>query len=152
MTEQPPPRNHWPGADSHVRKALKFIAQKGAVTTEQLVEWDAKHGRRLFCWDDAEAGAQYRLQQAVWFLNRFRARFEGMRVRAFIHLRENVEGGIDRDAYYTVATISENPAMREQVVQDITRRMTSLAGELKMWRLDEAERAGLFERLARAME
>jgi hypothetical protein len=152
MTDQAPPMNHWSKNLPHVRKALQFIARKGAVTSEQLVEWDHGHGRRLFLWDDAKAGSEFRLHQAILFLNRFRAKFEGMRVRAFIHLRENVEAGIDQNAYYTVETISQNPGMREQVIQDITKRMASLASELKMWNLNEAERAALFERLEQAME
>lgn len=144
--------DRWQRISTDVRKALKFIKGKGAVTAEQLVEWDATHGRRLFTWDDEEAASEWRLQEARFFLNRFRRQFEGMRVRAFIHVREDAEAGIDRDAYYTVETISNHTGMRDQVVADISGRMTRLAGELKLWRLTIDERAALFARLAQAME
>ena len=84
--------------------------------------------------------------------NQFRARFDGMRVRAFIHVRQDDEAGIDRDAYYTVESISQHAGMREQVVGDLTRRMKSTARELKMWGLSEEERAVLFRDLALAMD
>ena len=142
----------WGQNTTHVRKALKFIRNKGVVTAEQLVEWDASHGRRLFDWNNAEAGKQWRVHQARLFMNSFRAQFEGMRVRAIIHVDEDEEQGIDRGGYYPVEAISEHQGMRDQVVGDISRRMTVLASELKMWRLSEPERTALFERLRAAME
>ena len=141
------------GTDSlFVRKALEFIMTKGAVTAEQLVEWDATHGRRLFTWDNAEAADSYRIHEARLFLNSFRAKFDGMRVRAFTHVQEDKDQGIDKSAYYTVEVISKHSGMRAQVVSDITRRMAVLASELKMWKLSEAERADLFRRLREAIE
>ena len=141
----------WSGNTPHVRKALKFIRSKGAVTAEQLVEWDDRHGRRLFTWDEPDAAREWRLQEARFFLNRFRVKFEGMRVRAFIHIREDEEQGIEKDAYYTVASISGHPGMREQVLSDIERRMVSLAAELALWKLTPDERAALLARLEQAM-
>lgn len=135
-----------------VRKALKFIRASRAITADQLVKWDATHGRRLFTWTDPKAAELYRLHEARLFLNRFRAHFEGMRVRAFIHIREDEERGIEEDAYFTVEAISADLGMREQVVEDITRRMASLAGELRMWKLVAEEREKLFAKLREAME
>ena len=141
------------GTDSlFVRKALKFIKTKGAVTAEQLVEWDATHGRRLFTWDNADAADSYRIHEARLFLNSFRAKFDGMRVRAFTHVQEDETAGIEKSAYYTVETISKHPGMRAQVVSDITRRMAMLASELKMWKLSDTEREALFERLRKELE
>ena len=135
----------------HVRKAIAFVRKRGRVTAEELVTWDRDHGRRLFNWDDPDAAEEWRRQQARMFLNRFRAKFEGMRVRAFIHVRENEEQGVKEDAYYTVESIAQHSGMREQIIGDVTRRMSSLAGELKMWRLGEAEQRALFDRLRVAM-
>ena len=141
------------GTDSlFVRKALKFIKAKGAVTAEQLVEWDATHGRRLFTWNNAEAAESYRVHEARLFLNSFRAKFDGMRVRAFTHVQEDETQGIDKTAYYSVEAISKHPGMRAQVVSDITRRMAMLASELAMWKLSEKEREALFQRLREEME
>lgn len=148
---QPDQTLRWGAATTHVRKALKFINSKGAVTADELVEWDGAHGRRLFTWDDTAAAAECRRQEARKFLNSFRAKFEGMRVRAFIHIREDEDQGIDRDAYYTVETIAHHDGMREQVVANITTRMTGLANELRLWRLSPHERDTLFTRLNEAM-
>lgn len=146
------PQSHWGINAPQVRKALKFIKNKGAVTAEQLVEWDATHGRRLFTWEEDKAATEWRLQEARFFLNRFRAQFEGMRVRAFIHVREDAEQGIDRDAYYTVETIAKHAGMRAQVLANISARMIGLASETKMWKLTDVEQDGLFGRLREAMD
>ena len=124
-SDKAPPR--WGLNTPHIRRVLKYIKSKGAVTAEQLVEWDASHGRRLFTWDEPTAAAEWRLYEARLFLNRFRAKWDGMRVRAFIHIREDEEHGIDRDAYYSVEAISQNTSMRAQVVGEITKRMANLA-------------------------
>lgn len=134
-----------------VRQALKFIKRKGQITADELVEWDRSHGAKLFTWDDPEAAWEWRRHEARLFLNRFRARFEGMRVRAFIRVREDAEQGIDRDAYYTIESIAESPGMREQVIADVSKRMENLGGELAMWKLDDAEQRALFARLRAAM-
>lgn len=134
-----------------VRAALKWLKQRGHATTEEVVAWDLQHGRRLFTWDNEKAGALRRLDEARLFLNRFRAQFEDMRVRAFIHIREDEQHGIEKDEYFTVETISQHPGMRAQVIADIIKRMANLAGELKMWKLTADERRKLFARLEAVM-
>jgi hypothetical protein len=141
----------WQKSAPHVRQALAFIKSRGSVTAADLVEWDRDHGRRLFDWNDPEAAVEWRLAQARSFLNRFRQMFEGMRVRAIIHIREDAAAGIDESAYVTIETIAQHPGMRAQVIHDITRRMRSLAAELKLWKLTPEEQADLFRRLAEAM-
>lgn len=141
----------WSRNTPHVRKALAFLKRRGNVTADELVAWDARNGRRLFDWDDPSAAGEWRKQQARMFLNRFRGKFDGMRVRAIIHVREDEENQIDKSAYYTVETISQHKGMRDQVVGDITRRMKSLASELKMWNLSHAEQGLLFDQLREAM-
>jgi hypothetical protein len=150
-TPDAPHLHRWGANTAHVRNALKFIKSKGAVTAEQLVEWDGKHGRRLFTSGTEEAARAFRLTEARSFLNSFRMKFEGMRVRAFIHIHADEDTGIDQAAYYSVETISQHVGMREQVLGSITTRMTSLASEVKMWKLTEAERASLLQRVAAAM-
>lgn len=135
----------------HVREALKYVKRRGHVTAEELVEWDRRHGRRLFNWEDPEAAEEWRKQQARLFLNRFRQQFDGMRVRAFIHVKEDADKGVERDAYYTIETIAQHRGMREQVIGDVTRRITSLSSELAMWRLSDAEQEALFARQREAM-
>jgi hypothetical protein len=143
---------NWSAHVPHVRRALAFVRRKRHVTAEELVEWDGRNGRRLFDWNNDSAADEWRRQQARTFLNRFRAQFEGMRVRAFIHVREDEQAEIERDAYFTVEAIAQHVGMREQVIGDITRRMASLASELAMWKLSDEEQADLFERLREAMK
>jgi len=142
----------WSASLPQVRQAVRFIKRRGRVTAEELVEWDARHGRRLFTWDETAAAALCRLQQAREFLNRFRAQLDGMRMRAFIHVREDEKRGVDAAAYYTVESISKHRGMREQVVADVMKRMESLASELRMWNLTRSERSALFVRLEAALD
>ncbi len=141
----------WRASTPHVRKAIAFIKRKGAVTAEDLVVWDRDHGRKLFDWNDPQAAAEWRRQQARVFLNSFRKVFEGMRVRAYIHVHEDTEAGIDASEYVTVEAIAKHEGMRAQVIDDIQRRMKMLASELRLWKLTEAEQSALFDRLAEAM-
>ena len=61
QAEQPP---RWGMESAHVQRALSWIRKQGKVTTEELVEWDRAHGRRLFTWDDAEAARIGRIEEA----------------------------------------------------------------------------------------
>jgi hypothetical protein len=141
----------WRASAPHVRKALSWIKKRGSVNADDLVAWDRDHGRRLFDWDDPHAAEDWRRHQALLFLNRFRQMFEGMRVRAFIHIHADESAGIEESAYFGVEAITQHPGMRAQVIDDITRRMRMLASELKLWKLTPAEQAALFSRLADAM-
>lgn len=143
----------WRSRSPHVRKALTHIKKRGGIiTAEELVEWDRTHGRRLFKWDDASAAEQYRLYEARLFLNSFRTMFEKMRVRGFIHIREDSQADIEKDAYVSVETITQHQGMRQQVISDIVRRIEMLASELRMWKLTPQERQQFFERLAKALD
>lgn len=53
--------------------------------------------------------------------------------------------------YFGVEAIADDPAMRAQVIDDLTRRMRMIASELRFWKLTDAEQAALFARLAEAM-
>jgi hypothetical protein len=141
----------WRASAPHVRKALLWVKKRGSVNAEDLVEWDRTHGQRLFDWNDPQAAQEWRQHQARVFLNRFRRVFEGMRVRAFIHIHEDAEAGIETSEYVNVETITRHPGMRAQVIDDITRRMKMLASELRLWKLTLEEQAELFSRLADAM-
>jgi len=137
---------------AHVRKAIAFIRKhKGGVTADELVAWDLQNGRRLFEWDDDTAAVQWRLQQARVFLNQFRGMFDKMRVRAFIHVREDADALIERSSYVSVEDIAAHPGMREQVIADIAKRMKTLASELRMWKLSSQEQADLFGQLREAL-
>lgn len=138
--------SRWGLDSSAVRKALTYIKKQGSVTSDELVEWDRTHGRRLFKWDDAEAGPLWRLHEARVFLNSFRGYFEKKRIRAFIHIDEDPEQGIDRGAYFTPEDISNHPGMRAQVIRDISKRISRLASELKLWKLSDGERDALLAR------
>lgn len=142
----------WGATAPHVKRALAFVRKKGAVTVEELVEWDRTHGRRLFTWDEAEAARLGRIEEARIFLNRFRAQFEGMRVRAFIHVDADPDRDIEESAYYTVETITKHSGMRAQVIEDISRRIARLASELKMWKLSDQERESLIARWREAIQ
>lgn len=134
-----------------VRAALKFIKRRKQVTAEELVEWDRAHGGRLFTWTDTQAAESWRLQQARLFLNSFRRQIDGMRVRSFIHVREDDNANIKESAYFTVEAIAQHAGMRAQVIRDITRRMTSLGTELSMWQLTADEQTALFDKLRAAI-
>jgi hypothetical protein len=121
------------------------------VTVDQLVTWDGTHGRHLFDWNDESAAYHHRLQQARMFLNSFRAKFEGKRVRAFIRIHPDENVDVAESTYINIAVIAKHDGMRAQVINDIRKRMASLASELKMWRLTNEEQEELFERLAEAM-
>jgi hypothetical protein len=130
---------------------IAYVKKRGSVTAEELVDWDRTHGRLVFDWDDANAAEEWRKQQARCFLNSFRRVFEGMRVRAFIHIDEDETRHIDESGYFTVENIAAHPGMREQVVEDIMRRMKMMASELRMWKLSPAEQRVLFDQLAEAI-
>ncbi len=133
----------------HVQKAIKFAngGGKKGRTPQELVQWDAAHGRRLFDWDDASAGAAHRLHQARMFMNSMRGVIDGMRVRLMVNVRKDKDAGIVRSAYREVEVVSRTPAMREQVILYITKRMETMASELRMWELSELEREALFAKL-----
>ena len=141
----------WSASAPHVRKAIAFVKARGSVTAEELVEWDGAHARRLFDWNDPTAAEHWRTHQARMFLNSFRAMFDKMRVRAFIHVHEDAEAQIEHSGYVTVEAIAGHAGMRAQVIGDIVRRMKMLASELKMWKLTTAEQAVLFDRLSDAI-
>lgn len=150
-TAVPPDQTTWKVSAPHVRKALAFIKKRGAVNADDLVAWDRDHGRRLFNWDDPAAAEEWRRQQARNFLNHFRTMFEGMRIRAHIHIHEDAEADIQQSAYFGVEAITQHAGMRAQVIDDIQRRMKMLASELKLWKLTPQEQAELFQRLSEAM-
>lgn len=141
----------WRTRSPHVRKALVFIKKRGSITAEELVEWDRTHGQSLFDWNNTSAAEDWRRHQARLFLNSFRTYFEKMRVRGFIHVREDAKANIAETAYVSVETITQHRGMREQVVADIIRRVEMLTSELRMWKLTPTERAHFFERLAKAL-
>lgn len=148
---QPDLTTTWRVSAPHVRRALAFIKKRGSVNADDLVAWDRDHGRRLFDWDDPKAAEEWRLHQARVFLCRFRAKFEGMRVRAMIHIHEDPAAGIEESAYFGIEAITQHPGMRAQVIEDLTRRMKMLASELRLWKLTPDEQAALFHRLSEAM-
>jgi hypothetical protein len=140
----------WSIEAEHVQKVLAFIRKRGArgVTAEELVEWDARHGKRLFQWDDRAAAAAWRVHQARLFLNSFRGVFDRMRVRKFIHVPGGeATGHAEGGAYLDSAVISADEKLRAWAIGDLTGRLARLASELKFWRLTEAERAAVFARM-----
>lgn len=148
-----PETRTWSVSSPHVRKVLTLIKRGRIKTPEALVEWDRDHGQRLFDWDDVTAAEWARRAQAVLFLNRFRAMFDKMRIRAIIKIREDADAitPIEESGYFGVEAIANHPGMRAQVIEDLTRRMKMLASELRFWKLSKDEQAELFQRLAAAM-
>src|SRR5262245_50500206 len=146
----------WAHDAQPVIRALRYIRSKGSCTTEQLVEWDSKHGKQLFTWDDSEGARLNRLQEARMFFNRFRLTIGQFRVRALINIRGADEEAPDGEsrvrAYYPVEEIAERPDLRALVVADLTRRMTSIARELAMWKLTSEEQKKLFDLLHQALD
>ena len=147
-------RGTWSARSPYVQKALKFVkrtAGKGDLPN-LLVDWDRRNGRKLLTWDNSAASEQWRVYEARLFLNTFRLVTPKFRVRAYISVPANALSGLEERAYLDVESISESPGLRAAVIQDITRRMKSLAAELRMWKLDEAEQRNLFAELRQAME
>lgn len=142
----------WSPKSVHVQRALKYIkAQGGEVLASDLVAWDFNHGRHLFNWDNTEAAAEWRNQQARSFLNSFRAMFNGYRVRAFINIPKDEAAGISERKYVSVERVADNKDLRDSVVNSLTRRMENIAAELKMWNLTRREQDRLFTRLRETM-
>lgn len=144
-------KSRWAGDSKSVRRALKWI-KSNKPTSEELVKWDGAHGQNLFTWHEGEAAHIGRCHEATKFMNRFRAKFEGMRVRGFIHIDEDADKDINKTGYYPVEEIAEHEGMRAQVVADITKRMANLASELKMWKLSNKEQEELFAKLRALVE
>ena len=145
METLPDSETTWAREAPHVRKAIAFIrAKKQGVTATELVAWDQAHGRKLFDWNDRTAAVLYREHQARVFLNSFAAIVDKMRVRAFIHVEADDEADIERSAYQRIEAIAVHPGMRRQVIDDLVRRMKTLASELAMWKLSPAEQDEVF--------
>lgn len=143
----------WSVTSPHVRRVLTLIKRGKIRTPEDLVTWDRDHGQRLFDWNDATAADWARRAKAVLFLNHFRAMFDKMRVRAIIHVREDMGAPdpVEESGYFAVEAIAEHPGMRAQVIADLTRRMKMLASELRFWKLTPQEQQEVLGRLAEAM-
>lgn len=136
-----------------VRKAVSFIRSRGGtVTADELVAWDAKHGRRLFNWNTEAAAADWRLYQARLFLNSFRSVIDGMRLRAYINVPAGEETGREEKAYVALSVISADQRQRAWAIKSIVRRMKVLASELRFFKLEAAERDAVIAELNEAME
>lgn len=129
----------WSVEQVSVQRAISYVRRRGSVTTEQMIEWDFKHGKSLFTWDDEEGARQNRLQEARRFLNHFDTMFKGMRARAFYHLPRDPAAGVEERQYVPVEKVVESAALRDIVVGQLTRRMKTIAAELKFWELGPEE-------------
>ena len=138
----------WSLKSPAVQRAVNYIEKKGGrVTAEELVAYDATHGRRLFNWTEALAAHEWRLQQARSFLNSFRSVVDGMRVRGYINIPAMEDTGQERREYVTTDVISTTPQLRKWVIENCTKRAASVLSELKMWRLSEGERRAVLKQL-----
>src|SRR5882762_5970533 len=108
--------------------ARKFIRSNDGATTGDLVEWDDRHGRKLFEWNDAKGAAENRLDQARKFFNRFRLKIGEYRIREFA----NVRTATGR-RYIPIEKVNAQPELREMIVEGLTNRMRSIAMELRFW-------------------
>lgn len=122
-----------------------------AVTAEMIVQWDLSHGRRLFTWSNDTAATQYRLHEARLLMNTMRHKINNMRVRSYMAVRVESETGKTKRAYVSSQTVSLNEGLREQVLADLTKRMKSLASELRLWKLTERERQRILDELREAI-
>lgn len=143
----------WSMNADHVQRVLKFIRKRGkqGVTPEEIVAWDAAHGKRLFCWTDREAAAQWRLHQARMFLNCFRGVIDRMRVRQFINVPAGEETGLSERIYLDTQVISDDAKLRAWAIADLTRKAKVLMSELRFWKLSDAERAQVLDQLSEAL-
>jgi hypothetical protein len=132
----------WTLHSDAVQSALAYIKSRGktGITAEELVTWDAAHGKRLFTWAQEDAAQQWRIQQARVFLNSFRGVIDRMRVRMFRRVPAGEETGLAAAAYLDTQTISEDMLLRTWAISDLTKRIKKLGSELKFWKLTESER------------
>lgn len=146
----------WSVEQGYVQAAIAWIVdrKRGVVTTEQLVEWDRVHGRKLFTWDDVEAAREYRLAEARRFLNHFVVQFQGMRARAFYNVPKSDEAGIKKQAYIHVERVTENEVLRDLVLQQLTRRIVVLTKQVKFLEVTPVEAEAVLRevRLALGLE
>lgn len=153
MEELDEEQQTWAINSDAVQAILKFIHKrrhKGVLAID-LVNWDASHGKRLFCWDETKAAHEWRLQQARVFLNSFRGVFDRMRVRKFIHVPGNEETGRDENAYIDTTIISQDAKLRTWAIADLAKRAESILSEMRFWKLTEAERQHILVQLETAM-
>lgn len=141
----------WSVEQPHVQRAIAFAKKRGSITTEDLVAWDFKHGKRLFTWDDEEGARLNRLQEARKFLNHFSVMFQGLRARAFYNLLEDEAAGIKEQAYFSVEKIAESESMRTIIIGQLTRRMRTVAAELKFWDLSLDEQQAVLREIRVAL-
>lgn len=143
----------WKRTDPYVQACLTWIKRKGGtVTAEELVAWDFEHQRMLFDWNSETAAEQWRLHSARVFLNSFRGLVNGLRIRAFIHIPANEDTGTERPEYMSTTEISERPTARAWVLQNLRRRIETLASEIKLWIKPAAQRRALLRAFARGLE
>lgn len=138
---------NWNVDNPYVVLALRYIRSRRSVTPMQLVTWDNSHGRNLFEWDDEQAGIDYRVHQARLFFNRLRLKIGEYRIREFINVPSE-----DERAYFPIEKINEDPQAREAVIADLTRRMKTLAMELRFWKLSAPERRKILEKVRQILE
>jgi hypothetical protein len=148
----------WNTKDPHELRALAWLKdrwdEKRPIPTEELLEWDRTHGRHLFTWDDAEAGHEYRLQQARNFMGRFQMRLNGFRVRGWYNVREEPIGpehDAPNRAYWPTTAVVDQPSLRAKVIQDVTRRLETQAATLRFLELTEDECELILDRVERAL-
>ena len=133
----------------HVRRALHFLNSKKLIQAEDLVEWDRTHGKKLFTWDDEQAGEAWRVYQARLFLNTVRLKLDGLRVRAFINIPEDGHG--QARGYWRAEDIGKNESARAIIIADLIHRAANLGKEIRFWKLTPKEREAVFAKLKETM-
>jgi len=141
----------WSVEQPHVQRAIAFAKRRGSVTTEELIAWDFKHGKRLFTWDDEKGARLNREYEARKFLNHFSVMFQGLRARAFYNLPEDEAAGITERAYFSAEQIAESESMRAIVIGQLIRRMRTVAAELRFWELSLTEQQSVLREVRLAL-
>lgn len=148
----------WDSTDRHVRAARRFVVSHAEIEPKELVEWDRTHGKKLFEWDDAKAGREYRLHQARQFINRIAWVVDNaigkVRVKALYNVPTGASG-VDEDEpariYRSARDVAANPKDRAAVIEFLTRRMETLAADLRFFKLTKAEQRELLARIERVI-
>lgn len=146
-----------------VQRALTWLAKRQrageSVTSRAMVEWDRKHGKALFDWDDASAADAHRIHQAAHFIGHFAYRLNGFRVRGWISVPDTSQVEADEDetspkagnAFHHVSTIIDRPPMRARVIASVTRRLETQAATLRFFQLSPDEQSQVLRRVEQAM-
>jgi len=114
----------------------------GLVTQELIIEYDKKHGKKLLTWNDQEAAAKFRIDEAAeWIAKIALEGQEGRAKRAYYNAIKTTETGSIR-AYFAVEDIAMDEELYTSALAIYLAQATGLNEQFS--HLKEARRVAQF--------